>query len=392
MRRSALGVLAASALLAGTLVACSSDSDDGNQSGGNGDSSRTSSADGSESSGSAGESGSSSKDAVEGSTDPASPTEVTASTQLLTWKQATVARDTFLTDGTWRMKVPDAGTTAQLQRGNPDQQAGPNATRVPAGADRKIVDAFLGGGYAVTVAQDNQEQRPQEVTVTDLESSEQRKITDPPMGSGGPFAYNDGTLLYASTTGPDYCLATYDVATMSGSKGYCAPARHGFSNLSVGPAGSAMMVFDDKRPVSCRTLVKAEDDGTTTPIEGPKKCVGWEAALTDNGAVWSQLPDEQKVETGDFFASADGKFFSLGSGNTSTLVSCGDSTYFAADSGDRGTAKLMRWTPDATLEVVYESKGSGNAFLSPPSCSDGVLTVTSYGEGGDERVFATVPG
>ena len=45
-----------------------------------------------------------------------------------------------------------------------------------------------------------------------------------------------------------------------------------------------------------------------------------------------------------------------------------------------------------TLEIVYESPGRGEAFLEAPRCADSVLTVSAYGEGGDEQVSATVPG
>ena len=43
-------------------------------------------------------------------------------------------------------------------------------------------------------------------------------------------------------------------------------------------------------------------------------------------------------------------------------------------------------------EVVYETRGLGDAFLAPPECADGVLTVTAYAETGDGRVWARVPG
>jgi hypothetical protein len=116
--------------------------------------------------------------------------------------------------------------------------------------------------------------------------------------------------------------------------------------------------------------------------------------LTDDGAVWSTVPNERRIERGTFFASADGVVTELGTGTTGTLTWCGDSAYFVRDAqkdeGDR--ARLLRWTPEHTLEVVYESPGTGEAFLDAPACSEGVLTVTAYGEGGDERVWATVPG
>ena len=50
----------------------------------------------------------------------------------------------------------------------------------------------------------------------------------------------------------------------------------------------------------------------------------------------------------------------------------------------------MRWTPDHALEVAYESRSVGNAFLGEPACGGGVLTLSSYGEQGDEQVWANV--
>lgn len=48
----------------------------------------------------------------------------------------------------------------------------------------------------------------------------------------------------------------------------------------------------------------------------------------------------------------------------------------------------MRWTPERTLEIAYESASVGNAFLGEPVCGGGVLTLTSFGESGDEHVSA----
>jgi hypothetical protein len=156
------------------------------------------------------------------------------------------------------------------------------------------------------------------------------------------------------------------------------------------------MTFDDMRPVSCRTLVRME--GTRTiPVPGVPDCTGWDLLLSGTGAVWSTIPDEKRVERGQFFASrgggADGGVTALGPGTTGTMVWCGDSAYWARDAQkDVDKARLLRYTPDGSLEVVYESPGRGEAFLAPPTCAGDVLTVTAYAEGGDERVWATVPG
>ena len=50
----------------------------------------------------------------------------------------------------------------------------------------------------------------------------------------------------------------------------------------------------------------------------------------------------------------------------------------------------MRFTADGTLAVVYESASPGNAFLSAPRCGGDAITLTSYGEQGDEQVTATL--
>ena len=104
------------------------------------------------------------------------------------------------------------------------------------------------------------------------------------------------------------------------------------------------------------------------------------------------MRNENRVEAGEFFASADGSFFDLGAGTTGTLTWCGDSAYFVRDSQqDVDKARLLRWTPEGTLEVVYESPGEGEAFLAEPRCAGSALSVSAFGEGGDEQVWAKVP-
>ena len=54
----------------------------------------------------------------------------------------------------------------------------------------------------------------------------------------------------------------------------------------------------------------------------------------------------------------------------------------------RRPARLLRFSPDGTLAVVYESASQGNAFLSAPRCGGDAITITSYGDQGDEQVTA----
>ncbi|QIX25340.1 hypothetical protein ncot_01110 [Nocardioides sp. JQ2195] len=333
-------------------------------------------------------SGSSGTPAPSGSSSPSSPDSgmVEPTTNLLDWSAIGrgAAQGVVHTGADWSLTIDTNGTTATL--------GGTESTEIPAGQDRRIVDSFLTSTTAVVVAQDAAEQKPQQVTLVDLASGEQSRLTSPPPGPGGPWAAYDDTVAYASyRPGSDYCLATYDLASSTGEKGYCAPERHGFSNLTLSPHGLSMMAFDDKRPVSCRTLVDV-DGAEVTPIEGVDECKGWEAVATADGHVWSVVRKQNQVEVGDFHASSGGTTYDLGEGATNSLTWCGDSAYFSRDADKGGKARLLRWTPDATLEIVYESPGNGEAFLGQPSCTGNVLTVSAYGEGGDEVVSATVPG
>lgn len=327
--------------------------------------------------------------ASEDATDPEPGATTTADpvTNLLDWQSlGEPERNTVIRSPGWVLSVPDSGGEARLVGRDSEET-------IPAGRGRRITDVFLDGRHAVVVAQDRAERRPQAITVIELEPYAAMTVRSPRPGTGGPVAYDGGTLTYATyRPGGEFCLATYDVAAGSGEKGYCAPQRQGFSNASVSPAGIGLMTFDDTRPVSCRTLVRVDGTRTTT-VPGVPDCTGWDVLLTGTGAVWSTLPHEKRVERGDFFATVDGSVTSLGPGTTGTLTWCGDSAYFVRDAQkDRDKARLLRWTPDDELVVAYETRGLGEAFLAPPECADGVLTVTAYAETGDERVWATVPG
>lgn len=313
--------------------------------------------------------------------DPSKP-----ETNILDWESTSVSNGTTIAGADHEITVPPSGREATITG------VGDGDVVVPAGGNRKITDAFLGSAHAVLVAQDKAETRPQVVTLVDLETGRKSQVEDPPPGSGGPWAMSGSTLAYATySPGSDYCLATYDVEAGSGEKGFCAEKGHGFSNVTVSPHGTSMMSFDNARPVSCRTLVSVEG-ASTEPIEGVPDCKGWEAVAVEGGHVWSMLPKENQIERGMFHATVDGETHDLGAGTASTLIACGDSAYFTRDAQGQRPAQLLRWTPDSTLEIVYESPGKGPAFLSPPTCAGNVLTVSAYGEGGDERVTATVPG
>ncbi len=254
-------------------------------------------------------------------------------------------------------------------------------------------DVISDGSWAVAVAQDRQEVKPSRATVLNLTTGE-RAILDGrselPTVNGGSWAIGDGVVTHATyDRAGRYCLASVDLTSMESTLGYCAPKRGGFSNVLITPSATSLLTFSGQP--QCRTVARL-DATTATGFEDVADCKGWDGAVTPSGAVWSMVANENRIEQGEFHASANGDVQDLGTGTTGSLTWCGDSAYFVRDAQkDADKARLLRWTPDARLQVVYESPGKGSAFLSEPRCAGNVLTLSAFGEGGDEQVWAEVP-
>ena len=314
------------------------------------------------------------------------PVEAEPASAPLDWQDTGVEAGTRYVKGPEWEALGDAGdTTVELARDG-------KAVTVAAGRGRTISEVLMSEEWAVVVRQDKAETDPSEVAVVDLTTGETGEVATPPAASGGSWALTAGDLWFPTYgDGGAYCLATAALADDNGEDGWCAPDRSGFSGLTASEHGVGMMTFDDARPVACRTANLLDDSGVPQPLEGPDDCTAWDVAATADGAVWSEVPKPRRQEEARFHASADGTYFDLGPGTTGTAVPCGDSVFFVRDpQGPDEPARLMRWTPQRTLEVAYESPSTGNAFLGEPTCGGGVLTLASYGEKGDQHVWANV--
>ena len=324
-------------------------------------------------------------DAPTGPVSPGGTVRAWPVTNLLDWQPVDAGSGgRVVSDGQLSAVVDSGGTAVAFSGGR--------SVTVRAGEGRRVSDVLLSDEYAVVVAQDELEEQPMRFTVLRTSTGATRELPGLAAAPGGPVTLSDDQLSYPMVDDKRYCLASYDIGAESSRIRYCAPEKHGFSNVTTSPAGTALMTFDARRPVSCRTLVTLAADDTPSPVAGVPDCKGWEVLATPDGAVWSTLPTEQQVERGHFFARADGQVYVLGTGATGSLTWCGDSAYFVRDAQKGGHAQLLRWTPEHTLEIAYESPGRGEAFLEAPRCGGSVLTVSAYGEGGDEQVSANVPG
>lgn len=313
------------------------------------------------------------------------PTVVEPVAALLDWNDTGAEPGSrYVRGAEWRALGPRDGSTVDITRDSTQMAIG-------AGTGRTIAEVLLDDRWAVVVKQDKAETSPSQAVAIDLGTGTQRDLVSPEPASGGSWAMTDGDLYYpTSGDGGAYCLATLALADDNGEDAWCAEPRTGWSGLTASEHGVGMMTFDDARPVACRT-VNLLEGGLPLPIDGPEKCTAWDVAATADGALWSEVPKPRRQEEAHFRASAGGTFFDLGPGLTGSALPCGDSVFFVRDpQGEDDPARLMRWTPDHTLEVAYESASVGNAFLGEPACGGGVLTVSSFGEDGDEQAWASV--
>ena len=318
------------------------------------------------------------------------PTVVEPTQALLDWQDTGVDAGTRLVRGAdWEVAVDDGGGSAEVR---PIDDGDGEPLRIAAGTGRSISEVLLDEDWAVVVRQDDAETAPSQVAVVDLATGDQRELVSPAPASGGSWAMTGGDLYYP-TYGEQraYCLATSALADAQGEDGWCAPARSGWSQLTASPDGVGIMTFDDARPFACRTVALLDGSVLPQPVEGPTDCLGWDVAATPGGALWSEVPKPRRQEEATFHAVADGGWFDLGPGTTGSAVPCGGSVFFTQDpQGPDDPARLMRWTPDRKLEIAYESTSRGNAFLGEPACAGNVLTLASFGEDGDEQVWASV--
>jgi hypothetical protein len=324
---------------------------------------------------------------LEGGT-AASPAPAKPHMNLLEWTRvAGPATATVTRSGPWTLSVAEGGSRATLQ--------GPGGSEMfVADSSKRISDGLIDGAWAAVVFQDEQETQPATAQIVQLGRKGGDFTVDGsskvPTTTGGTWALGHGMLVHP-TIGPgrSYCLATVDLAKRTSERTWCAEKRHGFNAAQVTPEGTSLMTFDDQQP-SCRTVAQVTGDGVV-PFEGVEKCLGWEGVVVDDGAVWSVVPKQNRIEEARYYARSGDEYFDLGPGTSGTLAWCGGAAYFAQDPlRDGDPARLLRWTSEGEFEVVYETRGRGPAFVTEPRCGGDRITVTAVAESGDEQVSAPV--
>lgn len=316
----------------------------------------------------------------------AAPVVLNPATDLLNWTPvggASTATVTRTRHGSLSVDRSAGTVTITDARGSYDLAA-PDGFR--------FSDVLTDGTRAVVVAQDKTEQQPSRATIVTLADRHEQRLdaaSTPPTVNGGSWAIRGDRLYHATYRGASYCLASVTLPGLTGQTTYCAPARAGFSQVDISPAGTSLLTFGG-RP-QCRTPAMLSGSSIVA-LPGVARCAGWDSLLTPGGAIWSSVPNPNRVEAGHFYARAGTAYYDLGLGSTGSLVWCGGSAYFTRDAQrDRDKARVLRWSPSSGLSVVYQSPGLGQAFMTDPRCAGDVLTVSEFGEGGDQQVWAVAP-
>ena len=316
--------------------------------------------------------------------EPTPSDESTDAVTLLDWRKVPGSVDATVTrSSTWTVTVNKGGTEARID--------GPESLSLASGGRVSVSSVLVDQQRVVVVMEDERAERGDEATIVDSSGGTAMldQKSSPPTTTGGTWAMGQETIVHATvSTEGAYCLATVSLESGQGDTPWCAEPRHGFRGATISDAGLSVMSFDDRRPVSCATLL-AIDGGDATPFEGVTDCQGWDAMRLGGGTVWSEVPDPKRQGDGVFHGLLDGQALDLGKGTTGTLTYCAGAAYFVRDpQTDGDPARLIRVTPDGASAIVYESTSVGNAFLSAPRCGGDAITLTSYGDQGDEQVTA----
>jgi hypothetical protein len=313
-------------------------------------------------------------------TAPARPT-----TALLHWTPLPgSAADTVLSNGAWTLSVGQDGDWWSLGHG----AAPGKRTKVPDGL--QVATAQMSDDVAVVVYADPDGAKPQRALVTSLRSQHLTTLDRSsrlPPSTDGSWALDGTTLWYATDHAGAYCLASADLGTGKSTLGWCAPARHGFTNIVAAGGQTSMMTFDDSQP-SCRTVVSVS--GTrTSPYPDVPACKGAQGAVLgagqDASRIWSMVPDEHRYQQVHVYASTHNGVADLGLGVNSTLTVCGSAAYWARDATGSSPAALMRWD-GSRLSIAYQAKG----FLGQPLCAGHVLSIVDSSDSGDRQLSARV--
>lgn len=312
-------------------------------------------------------------------------TKATPTTALLKWtKLPGDPSNTVTTNGTWTLTVAQEGGWWSLGRGSGTAKQ----TDAPAGLE--VQDATLSDDWAVVVYGSESGNKQQRAVITALSSGKVTtldKSSDLPPSTDGSWSLDGSTLWHATDHAGAYCLASTDLRSGKSTLSWCAPARHGFTNVLSVDGQTSMMTFDDKQP-SCRTVVTVSGT-TTTPYPGVQACKGAQGALLTStpqiGRIWSIVPNENHYQQVHVYGATDAGSSDLGLGVNGTLTVCGSEAYWARDVSGSTPAALMRWD-GSKLSVVYQSKG----FLGAPQCAGHHLTVLDTTDNGASQVTATV--
>ena len=188
---------------------------------------------------------------------------------------------------------------------------------------QRISDALLDGTHAVVVLQDRQEQPPERGhgrrPALGQARSRSTAPPTPPTTIGGTWALGDGHLCTRPSR-PAAPTASPRSTSRPGSRRSAGAPRRGTASTAPRspPPATSLMTFDDAPPVlPHRRARSTARDVDAVPGRPRLHGLGRGCSL-DDGAVWSVIPNEHRIEAAHFYARTGDGYYDLGPGTSGT--------------------------------------------------------------------------
>lgn len=195
------------------------------------------------------------------------------------------------------------------------------------------------------------------------------------------------------------CFTAIDIPTGTARQVGCAPDGLPVSFVNATDQGVAYLTYPrDGTLADCRHRFLLDlATGEHRELIGEDNCRVWDGVEVSGWQVWSNIATEDNdsvfMENSTIYArSPEGVVYTLGVSKSSRMFVCGADIYFVIrqDSVLQKTdldwpedlLSVVRWRPGAdAAEIVYQVDEYDLRRFTPPSCTDGVVTVGYFGRG-----------
>lgn len=176
------------------------------------------------------------------------------------------------------------------------------------------------------------------------------------------------------------CLISVDVTTLRDTVLHCAPAGETILRVDHAGDGLSWLQANGSGYADCKSRWWRDPSGAITQLAPEAGCGIWEGVRLGGWTFTAALAaqGEHEYDFSHAIARNGSSTVDFGRMLTSTVVACGDHVYWLAadDRTQQEWQEVRRWKPgDDRYETVLRTEG--DAGRRPPSCTQGVLTISN---------------